>query len=47
MRKINRYAPVAGCECEVCNWLRRRPRTYIQPGTPEWTALLKEAKAKV
>jgi hypothetical protein len=40
-RPISEYAPVDGCDCKVCHWLRnRKPYARLRPGTPEWDQMV-------
>jgi hypothetical protein len=38
------YAPVEGCRCPICLWLRQRatlPPRLVRPDDPEWETLLR------
>jgi hypothetical protein len=44
-RDPSTYAPVEGCRCTVCSWLRGEradlPPRLVRPDDPEWNTLLR------
>jgi hypothetical protein len=45
-RDPNTYAPVDGCRCIICTWIRARvslPPRLVRPDDPEWGKLLRLA----